>query len=480
MRPWAEPLETRDCPSVTIQLDYTYDANNFFDTPAKRAILQVAADTVGARLGDNLTAIAPTGGDHWTEVFPDPATGTTRTVSDPVVPANTIVVYVGGRPLVGAGELGVGSTGGTSSVGTNAWNDLVSSRGQPGALLATPNDFGPWGGSISFDTNAKFYFGTDPTAQKATENSFLSVAFHELFHVLGFGTAGSWKDQVTPLNRFAGPASTAFYEGAGLPPLSPDHAHWAAGTTSGGTETVMDPSILIGTRELPTRLDYAGLQDIGWSLLADPDSTISTAGAPAISSSGSVTLTGLSIGTDPADPLRNPDPTDVDMFKVLAGPGLVLTATTAPRVGGTSVDTYLRLFDAGGKELKAANTDIYDTLTFALPAAGTYYVGVSSAVNNVYSSTQDPARRLAGPIGDYDLTLRLDPAVGGVTSDLAATISAPSQATAGQSFIYTIGVTNLGPDLAGDVIINQTLPPGVSLVLTHPSARAMWESPTDS
>ena len=465
-RPFPEALERRDCPSVTIQLDYTYDANNFFDTAAKRAVLQEAADTLGARLGDNLTAIAPSGGDTWSEIVPDPATGSLRTVANPTVPANTIVIYAGGRALSGVGELGVGSTGGSTSNGTAAWNDLVDSRGQPGALLATPTDFGPWGGSVSFDRNANWYFGTDSSGLSSPQNDFLSVSLHELFHALGFGTAPSWNTLAAgPV--FAGSASKSVYEGTGFPPLAPDHAHWAAGTTSGGTETLMDPSIEVGTRKLPTRLDYAGLQDVGWSLLKDPGSTIADAGAPAIESTGTVTLTGLKLG---------PDPTDVNMVEILAGPGLVFTATTSLPPLGTSVDTYLRLFDSSGNELKAANTGIYDTLSLPLPAAGVYYLGVSSAANTSYSPTDDLARRLAGPTGDYDLTLQLAAAVGGVNSDLSAQILAPSQGTQGQPLTYTISVSNAGPDLAGAVQVNQLLPPGVTFVSASASQGIVSEA----
>ena len=471
-RPFAERLETRDCPSVTIQLDYTLDVNNFFDTPAKRAVLQEAADTIGARLGDTLTAIVPTGGDTWSEVFPNPSSGLQQSILNRVVAANTIVVYAGGRPLLGAGELGVGSTGGTTSRGTAAWNNLVQSRGQMGALLATPTDFGPWGGSLSFDTSASFYFGVDPSGQKSTQSDFLSVAQHELFHLLGFGTAPSWNALATG-SVFAGPVSKSVYEGVGSPPLAPDHAHWATGTTSGGTEAVLDPSILVGTRKLLTRLDYAGLQDVGWSLLTDPGSTIATAGAPQISSTGSITLTGLSLGPE----LTGLQPADVDLYKIVAGPGLVFTATTSLPPSGTSVDTYLRLFDAAGNPLQAANTGIYDTLKMTLPASGgIFYLGVSSAANTAYSATDDLARRLAGPVGDYNLTLRLDSAVGGLTSDLSAQISAPTQATQGQPFLYTISIANAGPDLAGGVRIDQLMPPGVRFVSASSSQGTVTET----
>ena len=464
--PFPERLERRDCPSVTIQIDYSYDANNFFDTAAKRAVMQEAADTLGARLADRLAAIAPNGGNTWSEIVPDPATGLLRTIPNPAVPADTVVIFAGGRPLGGARELGVGSTGGTRSTGTATWNDLVGARGQPGALLSTPTDFGPWGGSVSFDTTANWYFGASPSAMTSTQDDFLSVSLHELFHALGFGTAPSWNALATGPD-FAGAVSRSVYEGLGAPPLSPDHAHWAAGTTSGGDETLMDPSIVAGTRKLPTRLDYAGLQDVGWSLLTDPGSTLSTAGAPVIASTGSVTLTGLTLG---------PDPTDVNLVPFLAGPGLVFTATTSLPQTGTSIDTYLRLFDAAGNELKAANTGVYDTLSLTLPAAGTYFLGVSSAANTAYSPSNDLAGRLAGPTGDYDLTLQLAAAVGSVSSDLSAQIAVPGEGVQEQPLTYTISIVNAGPDLASGVQVNQLLPPGVTFVSASASQGTVHEA----
>jgi hypothetical protein len=53
-----------------------------------------------------------------------------------------------------------------------------------------------------------------------------------------------------------------------------DVAHWAEGVFSdvGGIrqETLMDPTTPAGVRELLTRLDYAGLRDIGWETTAVP------------------------------------------------------------------------------------------------------------------------------------------------------------------------------------------------------------------
>lgn len=459
-RPAPEALEVRSLLSVTFQIDYSYDSNGFFNTQARRDLLQAVGDTIGSRLADNLLAIQPGGTNSWTANFNAPGTGSIVSLNNPTVPANTILVFAGGQPL-GGSELGIGGSGGFNSSGSAAWNDLVTARGQSGALAATPTDVGPWGGAITFDTNASWYFGKDASGLASSQNDFLSVAFHEFEHLIGFGTSASWQALVSPTNQFLGAASNAAFDGPGILSVSPDKGHWAQGTTDGGTETVMDPNLLQGTRKLLTRLDFAGLQDLGWTLNSDTDGTIPQATTSQLNGLGSNSLVGLSIG--PADP------SDVDMFKIVGQAGQVFTATTLPHAGGTSVDTCLRLFNAAGTELKAANNGLYDTLSYQLPANGSYYLGVSGAGNAAYSPLEDLARRVAGPTGDYDLSLRLDPVSGGTSADISVQVAAPPTVVQGSPYVYTVTVTNTGPDAAGSVRLTETLPSSVTYVLAFTS-----------
>lgn len=246
---------------VIIQLDYTFDTNNFFSTAERRAALQAAAASFEARLNDSLTAIIPGGGNEWTSAFIHPGTGAIQTLSNPTIPANTIVIYAGGRDLPGA-ILGQGGPGGIfSGSGSQEWIDTLLARGQPGALLPNPTDFGPWGGSITFDTLTAWNFSLDGPVAGLFD--FLSVAKHELGHVLGFGTADSWDTFVSGSN-FVGPAAQAAF--GGPVPLDAARAHWASGTMSDGVEALMTPSIAAGVRRPFTTLDFAGLSDIGWQV----------------------------------------------------------------------------------------------------------------------------------------------------------------------------------------------------------------------
>src|SRR5437868_780500 len=105
-----EWLEGREVPAVTIQFDYSFDASGFFNDPTRRAVLQQVGAEVGGHLTTHLAAIVPGGGNLWNESFFNPATGQQAIINNPIVPADTIVVYVGGRAM-GGGEAGQGGNG---------------------------------------------------------------------------------------------------------------------------------------------------------------------------------------------------------------------------------------------------------------------------------------------------------------------------------------------------------------------------------
>lgn len=255
----AELLESRQLLTITIQFDYSRDTNHFFDDTARRQILEQAGETIGNRLDDHLLPIAPSGGNTWSLTASNPSGTGSFTLDDQTIPEDTILVFVGSR---NTSSLGVGGPGGYSSSGSDAWLDLVAARGQTGMLEIPESDFGLWGGSITFDTDANWYFGMSADGQGSNQQDFLSVAMHELGHVLGIGTAGSWDNQVSG-SFFTGENSVA--EFGGNVPLS-GSSHFREGTEDDGNEVAMDPSILVGTRKLFTALDDAALADIGWEL----------------------------------------------------------------------------------------------------------------------------------------------------------------------------------------------------------------------
>jgi len=279
---------------LIIQFDTSFDSGNFFGSnPQAMTLLNDAADFFQDHITDNLTAIDPAAQsitdnttDTWTTDAFNPTDPNNSTadikLSNLTVPANVITVYVGGTTTFPSGQLGLGGPGGIAGgSGSQAWVDILSGRGQAGALATTPTDFGPWGGSVAFNSTATWYFDpSNPEANPPTnsvpagQNDFYSVALHELGHVLGFGTADSWNALVSG-NTFTG-ANAEALNGSTAVALSTDLSHWAQGTTSDifGTntaqETDMDPSLTVGTRKYFTDLDMAGLQDVGWNVVPEP------------------------------------------------------------------------------------------------------------------------------------------------------------------------------------------------------------------
>ncbi|MFT3785987.1 MAG: hypothetical protein QM770_07455 [Tepidisphaeraceae bacterium] len=274
---WSSAASAR----ITFTFDYSLDAaaNNFFNSStsnglAARAALEAAADVFSDRLIDTLSAITPSGSNTWTATGRSPITGSTTNFTVQNVPANTLYVYAAGR-VEGGSTLAVGGYGGYSASGFQPWFDTLKGRGNTDALLASPTDFANWGGSISFNTSSTWNYSVTNNPV-AGQNDFYSVAMHELGHLLGFGTAPSFKTTYTSNLQFTGPKAKALNGGNDVP-LNNTGGHLAEGFQSqlyaGGPnqEAAMDPTILVGTRKKFTLMDWAGLDDLGWTLARPGD-----------------------------------------------------------------------------------------------------------------------------------------------------------------------------------------------------------------
>lgn len=272
--------------ALTVTFDYSYDTSGFFSgaNTGRRDVLDQAAAAFSSRLTDSLTAITPGGGNTWTATFANPSgPGTTVSLSNLSVAADTIVIYVGAADL-GAGVLGQGSVGGFSSSGDASWTNTIATRGQGGAPDLNPTDFGPWGGAITFNSTAAWYFDSNPATLEnfSGQYDFYSVALRELGHVLGIGTAGSWFANIPGSTSsgatFAGANSVAAY--GGPVPLAVDNAHWLSGTTSTALgsgapqDAAMGFTLAAGTRTYLTALDVAALQDVGWTVVPEASSFV--------------------------------------------------------------------------------------------------------------------------------------------------------------------------------------------------------------
>ena len=256
--------------ALNISFDYSYDTSGFFNNAARRSTLQQAGNYLGSRISDNLTAISSSSGNNFTATFSGPSNSSTVSISNYSVNADTLVVFVGAQNLFSA--LGQGGPGGYAVSGSQAFLDNAAARGQLGALAAIPTDFGPWGGSISFDSVTNWYFDSNVnTVESFSGYDFFSVAVHELGHVLGAGTSDSGLRYLSGSN-FVGPNAMAAY--GGPVPLNGSQDHWAVAVMSAVNglpqEAAMTPSIGAGERKYFTDLDFAGMKDIGWQVTAVP------------------------------------------------------------------------------------------------------------------------------------------------------------------------------------------------------------------
>lgn len=295
--------------SVDFRVDYSFDVNDFFGDPAdpndglkeRRDAIEAVAQFFSDLVEDDFLAIDPAEFTNpsptWTPSFFDPGTGNFTTLpQNTVIPANEVIVFVGGRNL--GGSAGLAGPGGFSQAsGSLAWIQRVRGRGQANAdsgIAADNTDFAPWGGSIAFNDQLSWNFSL---TDNLTGFEFVSVAFHEFCHVLGFGLVDSWENFVTdPGDLFTGPAVVNSYGGQPLVQeanINGNHGHFAAplidpenpndppsiiptgpaygalGAAHGTSQRVMmTPSGLDNgiNFDVLTDLDVAALIDIGWEV----------------------------------------------------------------------------------------------------------------------------------------------------------------------------------------------------------------------
>ena len=174
----------------------------------------------------------------------------------------------------------------------------------------------------------------------------------------------------------------------------------------------------------------------------EPNDTIATATAGLAANASDATFSGV-VG-DGVNAAR-----DVDLFSVVLAAGQSVEATVRAAADGSALDSFLRLFDATGRQL-ASNDDfggsLDSRLSFLATAAGTYYVGVSGYGNTSYSPVTGSGTA-AGSTGPYTVRLsRASPPLEPNDSLAQATAVVPQAGAA--SFSATVGD---GAQVASDV-----------------------------
>jgi hypothetical protein len=189
--------------------------------------------------------------------------------------------------------------------------------------------------------------------------------------------------------------------------------------------------------------DFA-IQGTGTVAPVEPGNTLATALATGLGpASGVLVMPGNAIG-DGSQGSR-----DVDLYSFQAVAGSSITLETSRPSGGRTMDTYLRLFDANGNQLRSDNNtgsgDYSRISNFTLSSTGTYFVGVSGNSNTSYNAVNGGSGR-SGSTGDYQLALTLNsPAGNSTTVAQTATLPSPSSSASATQAHYAAIATVNGP-----------------------------------
>jgi uncharacterized repeat protein (TIGR01451 family) len=96
------------------------------------------------------------------------------------------------------------------------------------------------------------------------------------------------------------------------------------------------------------------------------------------------------------------------------------------------------------------------TLTLLAPASATSFLNIALATSPV--ADPNPTNN-NGTLSKSRVTTKIAP-----SADVVVTLVGPPTAIIGSNFVYTIAVTNFGPSTASNVVVSDTLPPGLVFV----------------
>jgi hypothetical protein len=230
-----------------IEFDYRFDTNNWFDAQ-KRAVLEEAANIWESIIQDDFKNIPAGQLLHAS----DPSTGGLREVRlDREI--DDVLVFAFAQNF-GATSNRLAEAGATSYPGDRN----------------TTSVFQPWLGELVLNSGESWYVNADSKNSVTVPGSqvdMLSVAIHELGHVLGISSSlPAFKALINSKGEFTGQAAMAMNGGKPIP-LDARGSHIHDGFELEGLgENALDPNLAKGERKLLTSLDVALLDDIGYSV----------------------------------------------------------------------------------------------------------------------------------------------------------------------------------------------------------------------
>ncbi len=191
----------------------------------------------------------------------------------------------------------------------------------------------------------------------------------------------------------------------------------------------------------------------------EPNDTLALATVIPFDSAGQANFSGVTIGNGFAGNL------DVDLYRIdLARGGLITAEITAKRLPApSSLDSYLRLFDAFGVEI-ASNDQAFGAdsfIDFYVFTGGTYYIGVSGFGNDSYN----PAVSASGTsqsTGVYNLRIQVTPGTDDTVSYASTDANLPRRVPPQQG--QTQGTASSFIDIADT---RQILDINIKLDITH-------------
>jgi hypothetical protein len=303
--------------AVRIAFDYSYDSNSFF-TPERRVLMERAAAEFTSRMTSNSWAqVDPTtAGGHYELAVVNPSTHAISWVTNAVIPATQITVYVGAIDFTQSPFSMM-----TDSTGDGA-TQLMGIRNVSGAMtnvLANPSLFRPVNASITFDLQGiqgfsaipnierQWHFDTDSDLNTDDRDpldphyndysDFYGTAVHELGHVLGIHNPGvfsaflasdpnfcvAYMRQVQSDGQdgyvFTGTNASQFYYdhiGTNIPIEANTRCHFADGvrsvTADGGTSLTYEDNQTF--RHGFSELEFGVFQDLGYVITPVPKASI--------------------------------------------------------------------------------------------------------------------------------------------------------------------------------------------------------------